>query len=323
MHAVPCSRSLTAGAKRRCSAAPWPRSRKSWRSQIADAKLTPEQRTDAAERLLATADSVDAVNTILAQVSPLSQPALSTGLLGTLAESRLPQTGPAVIGSFSRFSPAARRTALATLLRRSEWATALVNAVESKQLQRGDLAADNWTQLKTHSDKQVAAKAQALDKTVAVSSAEMEAVVKKLMPIAEKKGDAVRGKELFTTGCAICHAFNGEGAKIGPDLTGAGAKPRADILIEIIDPNRSVEANYRMWNVTMKGGENYAGRLDSETATSVDILDTAGTKHTLQRSDIAEMNTTALSIMPAGFEQLPAEDLAAILEYLATASHEK
>jgi putative heme-binding domain-containing protein len=141
------------------------------------------------------------------------------------------------------------------------------------------------------------------------------------MPIAQQKGDAAHGKEVFTKTCAVCHTFNGEGAKIGPDLTGAGVKPRADILIDIIDPNRSVEANYRMWNVTTRDGENYAGRLDSETATSVDILDTAGKKHTLQRKDVAEMNASALSIMPSGFDQLPPNDLASILEYLATSAH--
>jgi putative heme-binding domain-containing protein len=82
-----------------------------------------------------------------------------------------------------------------------------------------------------------------------------------------------------------------------------------------------VEANYRLWNVTMKDGSDFAGRLDSETATSVDLLDTTGKKHTLQRSDIAEMKATALSIMPQGFDQLPAQDLASILEFITTSSH--
>jgi putative membrane-bound dehydrogenase-like protein len=294
---------------------------KTLRAQLSDVKLTPEERIDAAQRLVSTDDSAESVQAILAQISPTSLPALASGLLGTLAESRLPQTGPAVIGAFSKFTPTARRTALSTLLRRSEWATALLSAIESRQLQRTDLGAEHWAQLRAHSDKDVAAKAQELDKTAATSSAEMEAVVKKLMPIAQQKGDVGRGKELFTTTCAVCHTLGGQGAQIGPDLTGVGVKPRADVLIDIIDPNRSVEANYRMWNVTTKDGENYSGRLDSETATSVDILDTAGKKHTLQRKDIAEMNASALSIMPAGFELLPPNDLASILEYIATSGH--
>jgi len=294
---------------------------KQLRSQVADSKLTAEERTDAAQRLMSSDDSAESVNAILTQISPTSLPTLASGLLGALADSRLPETGQAIVASFNKYTPAARRTALATLLRRGEWATALLKSIEGRQLQRSDLGAEHWAQLKAHSDKDVATKAQELDKTVAVSSAEMEAVVKKLMPIAQQKGDLARGKELFTTTCAVCHTLGGQGAQIGPDLTGAGAKPRGDVLIEIIDPNRSVEANYRMWNVTTKDGENYAGRLDSETVTSIDILDTAGKKHTLQRKDIAEMNASALSIMPTGFEQLPPQDLASILEYIATSGH--
>jgi putative heme-binding domain-containing protein len=294
---------------------------KTLRAQVADAKLTPEQRTDAAHRLLASQDSIESVNTILAQISPTSLPELSSGLLSALGDSRLPETAHAMIASFNKFTPAARRSALATLLRRGEWAKSLLSAVENKELQRSDLAAEHWTQLKAHPDKQVAAKAQELDKLASASSADMEAVIKKLMPIAQQKGDAAHGKEVFTKTCAVCHSFNGEGAKIGPELSGVGVRPRSDILIDIIDPNRSVEANYRMWNVTTKDGENYSGRLDSETATSVDILDTTGKKHTLQRKDIAEMNASSLSIMPGGFDQLPPEDLASILEYLATSGH--
>jgi len=293
---------------------------KTLRAQLADDKLSPEQRVNAAQRLLATDDSVESVNDVLAPISPLAPPELSSGLLGALAESHQAQTSQAMIGAFSKFTPASRRTALVTLLRRPEWAAALLTAVENKQLQRSDLAADHWAQLKAHSDKDVAARARALDKTGGASSAEMEAVVQKLMPIAGQKGDAARGMTLFKSVCAVCHTMNGEGGKIGPDLTGTGVRPRGDILIDIVDPNRSVEANFRLWTVTMKSGENYAGRLDSETSMSVDILDLVGKKYTLQRAEIKEMNTTGMSIMPVGFDQFPPEDLASLLEYITSSA---
>jgi putative heme-binding domain-containing protein len=72
-----------------------------------------------------------------------------------------------------------------------------------------------------------------------------------------------------------------------------------------------------MWNVTTKTGETYSGRLETETQTSVEVLDTTGQKHAIQRKDIATMEGSALSIMPAGFESLPASDLSALVEYLA------
>ena len=121
----------------------------------------------------------------------------------------------------------------------------------------------------------------------------------------------------------ICHALNGKGARIGPDLTGIGVRPKAELLVEILDPNRSVEANYRRWTATTKGGDTFAGRLDTESATSIEILDTTGQKHVLQRTEIASLEASNDSIMPGGFEQLPPADLAGILEYLAESAKER
>ncbi len=106
---------------------------------------------------------------------------------------------------------------------------------------------------------------------------------------------------------------------MGPDLTGVGSRDRADILLEILDPNRSVEANYRSWNVTTKDGETFSGRLEAETQTTVEILDTTAQKHVIQRKNIVTLAASQLSVMPAGFESLPPEDLKALLEYLSQA----
>ena len=116
---------------------------------------------------------------------------------------------------------------------------------------------------------------------------------------------------------AVCHTINGEGGKVGPDLTGIGARDRADVLTEILDPNRSVEANYRMWTATTKGGETLSGRLEAETQTTVEILDITGQKHVVQRKEIASLEGSQLSIMPIGFEATPPQDLKNLLEYLA------
>jgi putative heme-binding domain-containing protein len=97
-----------------------------------------------------------------------------------------------------------------------------------------------------------------------------------------------------------------------------GARARKDVLAEIVDPNRSVEANFRMWQVKTTDGSILAGRLDTETATTVELLDTEGRSHVVQRSSIELMKGSALSIMPVGLvDALPESDLAALLEYLA------
>jgi putative heme-binding domain-containing protein len=213
---------------------------------------------------------------------------------------------------------------ISALLRRPEWAITLLDAVEKKSIRRTELSNDHWNQLRSHPDKTVAALAQGLDQSAGrTSSPDMEALITSLSPVASIPADGAAGQKTFETVCAVCHAVKGKGARIGPDLTGIGIRPKSEILVEIIDPNRSVEENYRLWTVTTKGGESIAGRLDGETATTIEILDTAGQKHVVQRRDIQALEASNQSIMPTGFDQLPRQDLANILEFLALSAKSK
>ncbi|HAV65668.1 MAG TPA: hypothetical protein DCY13_25250, partial [Verrucomicrobiales bacterium] len=122
---------------------------------------------------------------------------------------------------------------------------------------------------------------------------------------------------VYAANCAVCHKFDGQGGNVGPELTGIHSRDRTDILLEILDPNRSVEDNYRLWTATTKDGTTYSGRLEAETQTTVEILDVAAQKHIVQRANIESLERSQLSIMPSGFEALPADDLKALIEYLA------
>jgi hypothetical protein len=48
----------------------------------------------------------------------------------------------------------------------------------------------------------------------------------------------------------------------------------------------------------------------------VEILDTTGQKHVVQRKDISALEGLQTSIMPIGFEALPEADLKALMEYI-------
>jgi putative membrane-bound dehydrogenase-like protein len=290
----------------------------SLKKQISDSGAPDEKRVAAARRLTGIESGNDTIDFILRQISVLTTPALANGFLSALSESRATSTSKALLEAWANFTPGTRRNAVAALMRRPIWTTDLLNAVEKNRISRGDIAADQWSQLKTNPDRGIARRAERLMETGNAVSADREEIVKKLLPVAKEKGDSTRGKEVFTATCAICHTFNGQGGKVGPDLSGIGAKDRGEILTDILDPNRSVEANYRLWNVTTKDGETYSGRLETETQTTVEILDTTAQKHVIARKDIASMQGLQTSIMPAGFEALPPDDLKALLEFMCT-----
>src|SRR5207244_10085905 len=142
-------------------------------------------------------------------------------------------------------------------------------------------------------------------------------VVDELMFLTQRTGDAGAGKLVFKNQCAKCHTHNGEGAKIGPDLTGMAVHPKAHLIVEILDPSRSVEGNYRQYIVSTKAGRVLSGLLASETRTTVELLDAEAKRHTIQREDIDELQASTKSLMPEGFEkQLSNDDLVNLLEIL-------
>jgi putative heme-binding domain-containing protein len=291
----------------------------SLQGQVADTAAEDAARAAAARRWIGLQDNAETAGAVLGHINLLSSPALATGLVGALGESRNEDTGEVIMGRWPTFTPAVRRAAIGVLMRRPEWALAMLDAVQEQAIARTDIPPEYWSQLRQNQNRRVAGRANRLaeaDANAAVS-ADRAAVVERLLPLANEKGDAARGHEVFTATCAVCHKFNGQGGAVGPELTGIASRARTDILLEILDPNRSVEANYRLWTVTTKDGTAYAGRLDAETQTTVEILDIAAQKHVIQRKDIQALEALPQSIMPTGYEALPPDDLKGLLEYLA------
>jgi putative heme-binding domain-containing protein len=141
-------------------------------------------------------------------------------------------------------------------------------------------------------------------------------VLEALLPLAKRHGDPGKGKQVFEKNCAKCHRFGAVGQTVGPDLTGIAVRDRADILTDILDPNRSVEGNYRQYTVETKNGLFLTGLLTAETRTVVELLDSDAQKHVIQRDDIESLISSPLSLMPEGFEKLPEEELVSLLDFL-------
>jgi len=222
-----------------------------------------------------------------------------------------------IIAKWDAFTPAARKAAISVMLRRAPWTLAMLEGIEKKKLTRGDLAASDWQALHTNRDRQIQSLAKRLDTNT--MDANRAKVLEAMLPGLSAAGDVEAGAKLFTTRCAQCHTFNGAGGKVGPELSGIGARDPKEVLADIVDPNRSVEANYRLWTIDTNDGDSYSGRLDTETQTSVELLDATGEKHVIQRKDIASMNACQLSIMPVGLvDDFKPTDTASLIAFLKT-----
>jgi len=139
-----------------------------------------------------------------------------------------------------------------------------------------------------------------------------------LTPAAIAKADKSQGRMVFNTVCAACHTLYGEGGKVGPDLTGGG-RDNLDYLLEnIVDPSAVVTADFRMSIVELKDGRVLNGLITAKTERTL-TLKTMTETLTVERSEIADLRESTLSLMPEGLlEALPpgqARDLIAYLMY--------
>jgi putative membrane-bound dehydrogenase-like protein len=286
---------------------------------LADANASDEARLDAARQLISfRADDDVALGKILEIVTPLSPPALATGIFDALSTSTAKTLGPTVIGKLAGLTPAARAAGIRLLLSRPDTTRVLLDAIDKGQIQISDLSLDQRQALLTHPQLGIRNRAKAmLSRGGGLPDPDRQKVIDQVLPNLKKTGDAAAGRVVFKNNCAKCHRHSGEGEQIGPDLTGSFVHNKEHLLVDILDPSRNVEANYRIYRVELKDGRSLTGLLSSETKTSLELIDAEAKRHALQRSDIEELHASNKSLMPEGFEKtLNPEDLVNLLEFL-------
>jgi hypothetical protein len=289
----------------------------SFLATLRNEKMSDQQRSAAAAQLIDLRRSdVAAVRQVLELVSPRASPELAQGLVDAVGHSDAPSTGSVLTEALPALTPSARKQAFQVLLSRADWTAALLAAAAEGKVSLAELSLDQKQALIAHPRRTIAARARRLLAS-GIPNADRQKVIDELLPLTKRTGNAIAGKLVFKNNCAKCHTHSGEGAKVGPDLTGMAVHPKEHLLIEIIDPSRSVEGNYRQYVVTTKAGKVLSGLLSSETRTTVELLDAEAKLHKILREDIDEFQASTKSLMPDGFEkQLSRDDLANLLEFL-------
>jgi putative heme-binding domain-containing protein len=136
------------------------------------------------------------------------------------------------------------------------------------------------------------------------------------------RGDIAKGKTLFEdrTGvaCIQCHRVQGQGAEIGPDLSGAGAQfDRRTLAESILWPNRAVREGYTLTRFELSDGDEVLGMIRAETTDSISLQPASGESMLLPKSRVRSRQPTSQSLMPEGLEgALSLDDFADLLAYL-------
>jgi len=117
-------------------------------------------------------------------------------------------------------------------------------------------------------------------------------------------GDAKNGAAIFQRpelGCLACHLVNGEGGKIGPDLSALGTAQPLDFIIgAILEPQKEIKEGYTSISVTTKKGEEYQGYPVRETVDELVLRDILQNKEVRLRLDLIKERMPNGSVMPGG-----------------------
>jgi putative membrane-bound dehydrogenase-like protein len=270
----------------------------------------------AAVRVLGhTAGAPDQDLEVLAKLLlPQNPIVLQTAALHRLSQGRGPRIADTMLAGWANYSPALRPEVLAALFTRAEWLKALLTRIEEGDISAAQLSAGDQQRLLAHSDKSVRERATRL---FAARRSDRQALLQDYSSVSKLSGHASHGAELFRQHCAQCHRFRGEGHEVGIDLAGVASKPVDVLVTAILDPNLNVEWRFVNYIAVSKSDREFSGIIVAETPASITLRAAGGAEETILRSDLKEMVSSKLSLMPEGFEQaLKPQDLADLIAYI-------
>ena len=132
------------------------------------------------------------------------------------------------------------------------------------------------------------------------------------------RGNAENGERLFWASCGSCHAINGRGGRLGPDLSRIAQDPAA-LAQAIREPNASMAGGYQTVTLVTRDGQRIRGTRKGEDAFSIQIMDTRGQLQGYLKSTLREVVSETASLMSAfGADRLNDRDLDDLLQYLGT-----
>ncbi|MFO1458994.1 MAG: PVC-type heme-binding CxxCH protein [Verrucomicrobiota bacterium] len=235
----------------------------------------------------------------------------------SLAEVGSDDTASRLLALWPTLPPALRRPVVELCTTRSPWKWSLYAAVERGEVKRGDLPPSVVRALASSKDEAERTKAQKLFGRVNASSAD------KLKLIAEKRRVVVTGPVNLDAGhevarrtCFVCHKLHGEGADVGPDLTGSGRSSLDALLHNVIHPDEIIGEGYENVEVETYDGRQLFGRVVENNNLRIRIIMAGPAETVLPKSDVKQVHATENSVMPEGLEQMPDADFRNLIWYI-------
>ncbi|MDA1273476.1 MAG: c-type cytochrome [Verrucomicrobia bacterium] len=268
---------------------------------------------------------IDAVRDALMRIlapgtpDPIVQAALRA--LGEIGGDALPDQ---ILKRWKEFAPASQNVASEVLISRRPWMRAFITGLEDKIVSAADLPVTVVRSLVESNDDYARNRAlKVIGRFRDFDADKLKVLAEKRKVVLEGNADLVAGREIARKTCYNCHKLYGEGAEVGPDLTGVGRSTLGALLANVIDPNQLIGKGYENVEVETKDGRSVSGRVVEDTETRIRLLAAGPKEETIAKADIESMRVTELSVMPEGLEQMPDEDFRNLIWFLLNPPEDK
>ncbi|MCA9133243.1 MAG: c-type cytochrome, partial [Planctomycetales bacterium] len=248
--------------------------------------VSPDTQLDFAEELL----------------EPTNPGAAQRAAIGLAAWSERSELSELVLSKFASMTPGLQADGLRALAGRSENVQLLAAALESQSIRASQIPLEIREQLLRVGDDKLVAR---LKKLLGSVSADRQAVIDRYAAdmAGQDVSNTAAGQEIFVKVCAQCHRLGEVGNDVGPPLKQLGDKSPQQLLEIILDPNREIDPKYASYSVLLADGSVLAGIIQDESAGQVTLKEAGGKLHTIARSDIDQIKSNGVSLMPNGLEE--------------------
>jgi putative heme-binding domain-containing protein len=278
---------------------------------------SPEQARLRAIGLLGlTASTTETMTVLWSLVGTEQPPAVQSAAITALGRMDDPAITKEFLGRWPRFTPALKREVLPVLLGRPDRAKALVEAVRTGTVVRNELTPTQVAFLRAH--RTAAVRTLAATVFEQPSQGDRRAVIQRYQASLDLRGSSTRGRTTYAARCAVCHQPGQDGYALGPTVDALRVFSKEEILTHVLDPNRTVDARYRLYQVETTDGSSVTGIIQNESQNSVTVRQPFGSSQTLPRAKIARMQSLERSMMPDGLEEgLSLQDMADLLQFVS------
>jgi len=274
--------------------------------------LTQDERAGAIE-FIALQDPTPKAEFLKALIHPRTPITVQLAAVRALSIIKGEEISKYLLSKWASLTPDLRIEAVNGFLGSNERVSLLLDRIESGEINKGSISWDQSVRLRSEGKQMNRAR-----KILTESDFSRKEVIGQYEEALSMNGSAAKGKQIYEVNCAVCHQMAGKAGRFfGPDLGTVHAWPPADILSNILDPNKSIALGFDLWTVKLHNGKTVQGIISAETTTSITLTTAGGEVNNISRQDIEALSALNMSAMPMDLEKkINKQQMADLLAYL-------